>query len=203
MKNPEEAIGKVLAGLRAAEASPGMERRILAAVETRASQRPAATPRWAWGVAMAGVAAASLFILFIAITAIHRHGLTPTQAQQHVLPAETAGSTQQASLQPNKPIAPARTPAKIAAHARKAPPISAEDALLLSEMHAPSHPAQEAPLTNEEKLLLRVVHTGDPQVMAMLDPEERARQEAKSEAEFQKFVEQSGKEDHESDQTTE
>jgi hypothetical protein len=59
-------------------------------------------------------------------------------------------------------------------------------------MHAPSHPAPVAPLTNEEKLLLRAVHTGDPQVMAMLDPEVRARQEAESDAEFQKFVEQSG-----------
>ena len=58
-------------------------------------------------------------------------------------------------------------------------------------------------MTQEEKLLLRVVHKGDPQVIAMLDPEERARQEAKSEAEFQKFVEQSGKDVHESDQTTE
>jgi hypothetical protein len=70
-------------------------------------------------------------------------------------------------------------------------------------MRAPSHPAPEAPLTQEEKLLLRAVHTGDPQVMAMLNPEVRARQEAESEAEFRKFIEQSGKEDHESDQITE
>jgi len=82
-------------------------------------------------------------------------------------------------------------------------PISAADAVLLREMRAPSHPAPEAPLTSEEKLLLRVVHTGDPQLMAMLDPEERAKQEAASEAEFQKFVEQSGKENHESNQITE
>jgi hypothetical protein len=70
-------------------------------------------------------------------------------------------------------------------------------------MRAPSHPAPEAPLTNEEKLLLRAVHTGDPQVIAMLNPEERARQEAASEAEFQRFVKQSGKDVHESYQTTE
>jgi len=70
-------------------------------------------------------------------------------------------------------------------------------------MHAPSHPAPEAPLTDEEKLLLRVVRLGDPQVTAMLDHEVRARQEAEQEAEFQQFVEQSGKEDHKSDQITE
>ncbi|MGA3136765.1 MAG: hypothetical protein ABSC88_12300 [Terracidiphilus sp.] len=199
MKNPEEAIGKVLAGLRAAEASPGMERRILAAVEARASQRPAATPRWAWGVAMAGVAAASLFILFILTTAIHRHGHPSTQAQQQALRVEPARDAQPATLLSQKPI----EYIKAVASRRTATRICAEEAVLLSDLRAPSHPAPEAPLTNEEKLLLRVVHSGDPQLIAMLNPEIRAKQEAESEAEFQKFAEQSGKEDHESDQITE
>ncbi|MGA3162258.1 MAG: hypothetical protein ABSC77_13710 [Terracidiphilus sp.] len=189
MINSEETIGKVLAGLRDAEASPGLERRILAAVEAHTSQRQAAKPFWMWGVAFAGVMA--VFFL-LAITAIYRHGQTPTQAQQHVLPAESAESTQEALLMPQKPIVPTRTPIIIATSARKAQPISAEQAVLLREMHAPSHPAPAAPLTKEEKLLLRAVHLGDPQVMAMLNPEVRARQEAESEAEFQKFVDQSG-----------
>jgi hypothetical protein len=62
-------------------------------------------------------------------------------------------------------------------------------------MRAASHPAPQAPLTQEEKLLLRIVHAGDPQQMAMLNPEIRARQEAENEAEFQEFVEQSDKVD--------
>jgi hypothetical protein len=196
MRNSEETIEMIMAGLRDAEASPGMEGRILASVEARASERRVATPRWAWAMAMAGVAAA---LLFIAILSIHRHGQPPAQAQQHVLPAETARDAQPATLLSQKPIefnkavAPRRTGARI----------RSEEAVLLSDLHTPSHPAPEAPLTQEEKLLLRVVHKGDPQVIAMLDPEERARQEAKSEAEFQKFVEQSGKDVHESDQTTE
>ena len=196
MNNSEEAIGKVLAGLRDTEAPQGMERRILDAVEARASARQVAAPRWTWGVAIAGVVAVCLVL---AITAIHWHERPSTQAQQHAVPAESKGGAQGASLLPNKPIAPVG----VRTATRKAPPISADEAVLLSELHAPSHPAPEAPLTNEEKLLLRVVHTGDPQLMAMLNPEERARQEAESEAEFQKFVEQSGKEDHESDQITE
>jgi hypothetical protein len=201
MINSEETIGKVLAGLREAQASPGLERRILAAIEARASQRQAAKPSsWTWSVALAGMIAACLFF---AITAIHRHEHPSTQAQQHVLPAESTGGTEEASLLPHEPIAPTRTPARTAAPARNVQPISADDAVLLREMRAPSHPAPVAPLTNEEKLLLRAVHTGDPQVMAMLDPEVRARQDAESEAEFQRFVEQSGKEDHESNQTTE
>jgi hypothetical protein len=200
MINSDETIGKVLAGLREAQASPGLERRILAVIEARASVRRVATPQWAWSVTLAGMIAACLFF---AITAIHRHEHPSTQARQNVLPAELAESTQEASLLPQKPIAPTRTPTRTATPVRKAQPISADDAVLLREMRAPSHPAPVAPLTNEEKLLLRAVHTGDPQVMAMLDPEVRARQEAESEAEFQRFVEQSGKEDHESNQITE
>ncbi|MGA3264961.1 MAG: hypothetical protein ABSC47_13065 [Terracidiphilus sp.] len=190
MKNPEEAIGKVLVGLRDAEASPGMERRILDAVEARASQRPAATPQRTWSIAMAGVAAVSLFI---GITAIHRHGLTSTQAQQHVLPAEMARDAQPATLLSQKPI----EFIKAVAPRRTATRIHSEEAVLLSDLHAPSHSAPVEPLTNEEKLLLRVVHTGDPQLIAMLNPEERARQEAASDAEFRKFVEQSGNGDSE------
>ena len=200
MKNAEEAIGKVLAGLRDSETSPGLERRILAAIEERAPQPSAATPRWAWSVAMAGIIAVSLFF---AIMTMHRHEHPSTQTRQHVLPAELAESTQEASLLPHEPIAPAVTPVGIAVHLRKTLPISAGEAMLLREMRAPSHPAPVAPLTTEEKLLLRAVHTDDPQVMAMLNPEIRAQQEAVSNAEFQKFVDQSGKDVQESNQTTE
>jgi hypothetical protein len=200
MINSEETIGKVLAGLRNAEASPSLERRILTAVEARAAQRPAAKPIWTWSVAFAGVMAV---FVFLAITVIYRYEHPSTQARQQVLPAESVGGTRDTSLLPQKPITSTRTPTRTATPVRKAQPISAEDAVLLSEMRAPSHPAPEAPLTREEKLLLRAVHIGDPQVMAMLDPEVRARQEAESEAEFQKFVDQSGNEDQESNQPTE
>ena len=46
-------------------------------------------------------------------------------------------------------------------------------------------------MTEEEKLLLQVVHKGDAQEMAMLNPAVREKQEAEEEAEFHKFVEQS------------
>jgi hypothetical protein len=196
MKNAEEAIVQVLRGLSDAKASPGMELRILQAVAARTQERLAARPRWAWSFVMMGAVA---ILMFIALATIYRHIQPPTQARQPALPAEPAANPQTALLPPHRVAAPART----AYQARKTPLISAADALLLSEMRAPSHPAPEAPLTNEEKLLLRAVHTGDPQVIAMLNPEERARQEAASEAEFQRFVKQSGKDVHESYQTTE
>jgi hypothetical protein len=200
MINSEETIGKVLAGLRDTETPPGMERRILTAIEARASEHPVVAPRWVWSVALAGAVAVCLFMT---IAVIYRHGQTPTQAQQHVLPAESVSGTQEALLLPQKPISPTRMTIRNTPPGRKLQSVSAADAVLLREMRAPSHPAPEAPLTHEEKLLLRAVHLGDPQLIAMLDPEERARQEAASEAEFRMFVEQSGNDDHKSNQTTE
>jgi hypothetical protein len=197
MNNAENAIDKVLAGLRDAEAAPGMERRILEAVEARALQRPVARPPWAWSAAFAGVVAVSILV---AIATIHRHEQPPAQAHLPAIPTEPASGPQPALLQPPGTAAPTRSGNR---QRKKPATISAADALLLSEMRAPSHPAPEAPLTEEEKLLLRAVRTGDPQVIAMLDPEERARQDAAGEAEFQKFLGQSGNEIHESDQTTE
>jgi hypothetical protein len=64
-------------------------------------------------------------------------------------------------------------------------------------MRAASHPAPEAPLTQEERLLLRIVHRGDPEELAMLNPQIRAQRDAESEAEFLKFVDESTKGDSE------
>jgi hypothetical protein len=52
------------------------------------------------------------------------------------------------------------------------------DSVALREMHAPSHPAPEAPLTAEEKLLLRVVHNERPQRLLASNPEIRASEDA-------------------------
>ena len=46
-------------------------------------------------------------------------------------------------------------------------------------------------MTQQEMHLLRIVHKGDAQGMAMLNPAIREKQEAEDEAEFHKFVEQS------------
>jgi hypothetical protein len=43
------------------------------------------------------------------------------------------------------------------------------------------------PLTEQERLLLRIAHKGDPVEMAMLDPKIRAAREREEEAEVQRF----------------
>src|SRR5580700_2837108 len=64
-------------------------------------------------------------------------------------------------------------------------------------MHAASRPAPPMPLTEQERLLLRLVHKDDPVELAMLDSmldsKIRALQDSEDKAEFQTFFGQSPK----------
>src|SRR5271169_4084050 len=101
MKNSEEAIDRVLAGLRDADAPVGMEGRILEALEDQASVRSRSGRRWLrpmWlvtaaypvatralvcGVALAGLLAA----VSLGIPAILRLGHAPAQSKMSQVPA--------------------------------------------------------------------------------------------------------------------
>jgi hypothetical protein len=62
-----------------------------------------------------------------------------------------------------------------------------EDDVALSETRAASFPAPPMPLTDQEKLLLRLAHKNDPVELATLDPKLRELQDAEDQAEFQRF----------------
>jgi hypothetical protein len=204
MKNSEEAAEKVLAGLRNSEVPLGLEHRILEAVQANTSAdltpnwrrgrlpwllttaRPVHT--WAWRAALGCTMAISL-----ALTLAYLHGHNPTHSKlpsvsTHSLLAVDSGQhAQNAHLRSHALIMPtrAKTPAK------KPHLLDATDSVSLREMRAVSHPAPKAPLTEEEKLLLRIARSGNPHELAMLNPVVRAQQEADEEAEFHEFVEQS------------
>lgn len=210
MNNSEETIQKVLAGLRDAEVPPGLARRIREAAEDRASTKAGSKARgwrrlwlpgaarlaegkWAWRVAFAGMIAVSLAIV------VARFGNAPTQQMRHSDSAGTRASAGLAGVRHDARVMPLGRGIRVENKmpARKTRLVGTSDSASPREMRAASHPAPEAPLTQEEKLLLRVVNEGDPQQMAMLNPEVRAIEEAKSEAKFQEFVEQSIKGDRE------
>ena len=62
------------------------------------------------------------------------------------------------------------------------------DTIALADTLAPSFPAPPEPPTAQEKLLVRVVHRGDPQVLTMLNPILRAQQQAKEKKDFEEFA---------------
>ncbi len=200
MKNPEEAIERVLSGLREVEVPQGMERRVIEAVQARALERRGwsvagllgARP---WTVAVAGV----VMVALVAAVALHRKS-----PARH----EVAGLIPHPSLiapdrAPDRaPDAPVTSPQSLGPSGESAvmarrrdtgvampEPLSAEDALALSEMLAPSKPAPPLPLTHQERLLAEAVHQAAPEELSSLRPEVRAREMELSKAEFHDFFE--------------
>jgi hypothetical protein len=218
MKNSEEAIEKVLAGLQDADAPAGMERRILDALEERAAVRSRSgwrqlLPVWlvaparpvAVGSLVCGVALAGLFGVALAIPAIRRLGHAPAQATRSPEPAGSlalgaseaaAKSAQPASSRSGvRALEEVNAGGKIQAerNARSAEAVLDSDSVALEDMNAASRPAPPMPLTEQERLLLRLVHKDDPVELAMLDSKVRALQDSEDKAEFQRFFGQSTK----------
>jgi hypothetical protein len=212
MNNSGEAMEKVLAGLRDAAAPDGMERRILAGLEERAAARSRSVwrqwlPVWAparpvaVGSLVCGVALAGVFVA-LAIPAIRRLGhtamQTPQQAGRNSVPAGAALTASEAAAGSARP---ALSRADVRSIGKKEAEMSAagadvvldSDSAALEEMHAASYPAPPMPLTEQERLLLRLVHKDDPVELAMLDPKLRDLQDSEDKAEFQRFFGQSMK----------
>jgi hypothetical protein len=57
----------------------------------------------------------------------------------------------------------------------------------VAEVTAPSHPAPELPLTAEERELVHLARTADPQVLATINPETQAKLLTQEAAEFEHF----------------
>lgn len=210
IKGSEEAIEKVLAGLRDAEAPAGMERRILEGLEGRVSTAEARSgwrglvPAWvtmplkpvAAKALICGAAMAGLVAVVLAIPAIRRLGHAPVQstigdvtgAPREAAPALAGGEAASSS---------GGSGVRLGTTARKAPDAglvraadsdgSDEESVARSEMQAASFPAPPMPLTAQERLLLRLAHKVDPVEMAILDPKFRAMQDAEEKTEFQRF----------------
>lgn len=174
--------------------------------------------RLGWAPSWTQLGALALAVLAISLLAIHLHR-NPRDITATDQPPLTGVSPLQASPQPTAAAreAAARALPRAAARRPLAPPIpESEPALLhpggagrtttrgrspaaaaqtdsaglaLSEMRAPSQPAPEMPLTNQERLLRRIAHRGDPVELAELDPAVRDADTTKEKAEFQAFFE--------------
>jgi hypothetical protein len=70
---------------------------------------------------------------------------------------------------------------------RSATGVHSDESVAVEEMLAASHPAPPMPLTEQERLLLRIAHKGDPVELAMLDPLRRAARDVEEQTEFQRF----------------
>jgi hypothetical protein len=205
MKNSEEAIDKVLAGLQEVETPVGLEQRILSGLEARALKQAESgwrrfAPGWRGALvcyAACGVLSAGVLIVALAVPAIRRIGHVFEGAKMDVpseVPFET-GSDVAARQNGNASLAASNRSTKTAPTvgsglmlvAESGVGSGAEESLAMSEMQAASFPAPPMPLTEQERLLLRMVHRTDPVELAMLDPKLEAIRDAEEKAEFQSF----------------
>jgi hypothetical protein len=187
MRDADEMIERLLTGLRDAEPSAGIERRILEAMELR--EAAASDSHWRrlllpWrlrpAMALVCVALAAILVasFFVAIR-VHQPRHAPPHVSSHSISAE------------------ARPPEAVAQKALTAPRRMASrvsvrrpgDVSAVKETQAASYPAPPSPLTEQEKLLLRLAHRRDPQNMAILNRNVQATQSAKATEQFQQFFE--------------
>jgi hypothetical protein len=206
MKNSEEAIERVLAGLRDVEAPDGMERRILDGLEARSAAQARSgwrrfmpmrlvMPRGRWELGWGPISRATLagvLVLAFAIPAMRRAGRAPVRSKTDAAGVKVAptapsviatGNMERPSLGSGG-RSRGTSDAPETGLVREA---ASDDSIALSETQAASFPAPPMPLTEQERLLLRLVHKVGPVEIATLDPRVRAMQDAEEKEEFQRF----------------
>jgi len=188
--NSDEAIDRLLTGLRNAEPPQGMERRVLEAAQARVAERngwmdAVLVRSRPWAVAAVGVVILSL----AASNALHKRGRIERTSVK--TPIASRALTQAAQLEEAPAVGrPRREEVSLPRPSEAKPEVlSAEDALAVSEMNAPSRPAPPLPLTRQEELLAEAVHQAGPEELSSLRAEVRARQMELSKAEFHDFFE--------------
>ncbi len=181
MKDADGTIERLLNGLRDAEPPGGMERRILEALDGMETREMAAST-WPWRPAIAFLVACA--VILIAAISVHQHRHAPADLS-HSTSAEARHTTRPELVTQKAPTAPRRTTARVEAKRPRDVPAAIE---------AASFPAPPLPLTEQERLLLRLAHRGDADNMAILNPDVRASQTAKATEQFQQFFEINAKE---------
>ena len=206
INSSEEAIRKVLAGLRGCDVPLEMEQRILKAVQDQASAESRSGWHWSrplWLVNLGASTVSGRLFFGVVVTGVLAVALTiPLLHRAHRV-GDTASQFKKVAPRQVGPQ-PLATPSLVASSAT-VPPTASDfrssgkkreravgvarhsDSLALRELHAASRPAPPLPLTREEKMLLRLIHTVGPQELAMLNSEVRAKHEAEADAEFQQF----------------
>lgn len=168
MSHWDSDIDQTLAGLRNAAPPADLESRILARLQATPIPRPRSPRTALWLLAIPAFAA-----LLLVIRLAHHH---PSAL---LVLSYTAPHLSTPTLQPAPSPAPPRPPAKTRhtlATARATPA-----ALTVS------FPAPEAPLTNQELLLLRLAHRPTPGTLAIFDPHVREQRAQLAAADFKEF----------------
>lgn len=174
MKDTKQAIDKVLAGLRDVQTPSGMEQRVLAAMEERAAVRVG----WRWRRWSFGLAAVMLVALGVV-------ALRPHRVKEDVVAGAKPGFPMPTSVVTRDP----RNTGVL--HSVQNDVKSRRTRTVVAAASGPEEvggiPAPPMPLTEQERMLLRLAHRNDATELTPLIAEARAKRYEEFDAEFQEF----------------
>ena len=203
MTDPDEAVDRVLHGLREVRPDTGFEQRIASRLE-RLDRRAKPTtlqrlPLWlrtvlkAHGVALGGCVAALAALCLLAAPSFHVTARLPAHPLQASAPLLPVPQRQSIKDEPLLAVAPLRRAASASPHRARHPlqvrSSTSNDAALLALDHAPSMLAPAMPITEQERLLVRIARQRQPEAYALLNPAVRAKKEAEDHSSFLAFFE--------------
>jgi hypothetical protein len=202
VKDPEEAIEKVFAGLRRTSPPIGMDRRIMEALETRASgQSRWGWQRWPLALVHPGTtrftkwSVSVVCVVVLTVIANHRLRLVDSPSKRVSSSVATIPPVPSAVAMTSSQATPFRLSVRRGKTTQPERKVSVEkggvagdsESIAVEEMRAASHPPPPMPLTEQEKLLLRIAHKEDPVEVAALNPAVRAARYEEEKAEVQRF----------------
>jgi hypothetical protein len=189
--NPhDEEIDKVLGALKTVEPEEGMEARILRRL-SQSAERHAASP---WRMRVAAALAAGAVFAAVALVVVHRpHAAVPQVEKANNVAVHGANLRAKAQVAaPLREVKPAAAAFAVKpAAVRVERPVAAQTAstaergAILSE----SFPAPPLPLTEQEKLLVRIVHRGETRERELPTPLPLGTEVAALRADADKFFE--------------
>jgi hypothetical protein len=191
MNDAEPTLKRLLESLRDAQPHPGFEHRILKAMRAREQAasvslwnrlRPQTLSRFAIGMA----SALAIIGAFVAITLPQRRKV-PVDTGHPVTLA--VGAKSDADTIPHKIPSkiPHRAPVPVRRPASRILPKHAHAVTPTLNLRSASFPAPPLPLTEQEKLLLRLTRRRNPDETAILNPAVQAAESAKANEQFQQF----------------
>lgn len=189
MKNFNEDIDKVLAGLRDCKVPDGMEARILRRMQDRATMQ-AAPGRRAWMAGRTFTFAAAVLLVcvvglagFLSMSRLDRLSGKPQIQSSRTMPVLMASEGNSAAVRARVDI-PARFKERIFVPGARS---MSHAGFSRHTVKIVSYPAPPLPLTEQEKLLLHVAHHANARDLLLLNAEQQALQLAKVNENFENF----------------
>ena len=166
-RDEDESIDRALASLSNAPIDNGFTQRVTQGVEQRLRHAQVKRPVWVWGVSFATAAVVAVVAAALAVHRRHEAPVRPSQAvvatrRQPASGTPTEPAERAAIEQKGNPVRPHSLPRTAVARMSAGASDPAEEA---------SFPAPPEPLTEQERLLRQIAHTGDRVELATLNPE--------------------------------